>query len=54
MKNKIVNSIISVILFSLSLYAENYYWYKGEKIILVVDSTKLNITEKYYIAFILK
>ena len=44
MKNKIEISIISVLLFSLSLYAENYYWYKGEKINLVVDSNNINIT----------
>ena len=42
MKIKII--IISIFLCQLSLYAGNYYWYKGEKINLIVDSTKINVT----------
>ena len=54
MKNKQIKQIIISFLFlcSISAYSQDYYWYKDKKINLVVDSTKLNITEKYYITFI--
>jgi len=44
MANKTIKNVLLIFLCSISLCAENYYWYKGEKINLVVDSTKINVT----------
>ena len=39
--------MLAVFLFcSISIFSQNYYWYKGEKIKIEIDSTKINITTK--------
>ena len=42
----ILNSKLAILmfLFSISVYSQDYYWYKGSKIELEIDSSKINVT----------
>ena len=37
-------TLLFVLLYSISAYSQDYYWYRGEKIELERDSTKINVT----------
>ena len=44
MNNKFIIAILFVLLFSLSLYSQDYYWYNNNRINIEIDNTKLNVT----------
>jgi len=45
-KNKIKITLLFALLCTVSAFSQDFYWYRGEKVKIEIDSTKVNITVK--------